>query len=151
MTTSETPMSPLSVSPLAVAFGTTWPTVEQAPFPRVVADLDGNGWPWWAARAVTGDVAWLATPQLPAGLTWATEADPINTPEYVVLNKATITELLYSSALAPGTHSRTELAQTVEGRLYAFRCRVEQHPEHDEPHRLADCRTWARELTGGAV
>jgi len=139
MTTSET------------AFGTTWPTVEQAPFPRIVADLDGSGWPFWAARSLAiGDVMWLATPTLSVGLVWATEADPINH-EHVVLDEATVAELLYSSALAPGTHSRTKLAEAVEGRLYAFRCRVEQHPEHDEPHRLADCHGWARELTGGAA
>lgn len=147
MTTSESPVSPLSVSPLATAFGTTWPTVAEAPFPRIVADIDGNGWPWWAAVAVTGDVAWLATPQLPAGLAWATEADPIGC-EYTVLDEDTVTELLYGAPLAHGRHSRTELAQAVEGRLYACRCRVEERPDHNAPLWRAECRAWARELIG---
>lgn len=136
MTTSET------------AFGTTWPTAEQAPFPRVVADLDGNSWPWWAFRTPLGDVLWTPVPTLPyEGAVWADETDTIIW-DHIVLTEDVLAELLYSSALAPGTHSRTELAQTVEARLYAFRCCVESHPEHNEPHRLADCHAWARELIG---
>lgn len=134
------------------AFGTTWPTAAEAPFPRVVCDLDGSGWPFYPyVSSVPGDdVQWRSVPTLPAdgnGLRWATEDDLVDR-EYTVLDEDALTELLYNAPLSRGTHSRTELGQAVEGRLYACRCRVEKRPDHNAPHRLAECRVWARELTG---
>lgn len=152
MTTSEHPASPLAVSPLAHAFGAALPTlpVDEAPFPRIAADLYGNGWPWYPMRVVPGEVpSWRATPTLPVGFVWADETDPIDTDEFVVLDLETVTELLYGAPLARGRHSRTELAQAVEGRLYAYRCRVETRPDHNAPEHLVRCRTWAAELIGG--
>jgi hypothetical protein len=117
-------------------------------FPRVCADLDGNGWPWFAGRAVTGDVFWLATPELPPTWRWADESDPIGT-EHLVLDEAALTELLYGSALAETAHpTREHLAEVVEARLYAYRCHVAPCQEHDEHHRLAACHAWAAELLG---
>jgi hypothetical protein len=103
-------------------------------------------------RVIAGEIpSWRATPTLPIGFVWADESDPIDTDEYVVLDEDALTELLYTSPLASGAHSRTELAEAVEGRLYAYRCQIEPCPEHDATAQLAACREWARELIGGAA
>lgn len=125
-------------------------------FPRLVVDLEGSGWPFYPyLTGIPGeDVQWRSIPTLPAGgngLRWATEHDPIGHP-YTVLDLDVVTELLYTSALVPTDRlSRSRLADVVDGRLYAYACRVAPCAEHDERHRLADCRAWATLLIGGAV
>jgi hypothetical protein len=95
--------------------------------PRIAADYEGNGLPWYAAAwdHETGDetnVAWLAEPRLIPGYHWATEADAIGT-VHIVLDVAAVAELLHHRLDAdPDVLDYDAAIDIIDAELVRVRC-----------------------------
>jgi hypothetical protein len=126
-------------------------------FPRVCADLDSSGWPFYPyVSTVPGeDIQWRSVPTLPGdgtGLRWATEKDALGSWPVMVLTAEVITALLHSSSLEPGDRpTRERLAEVVDGRLYAYGCQMVPPFEASDDPRVVACRAWTAELTGATA